>query len=378
MDIILEYQYVLNEKRMRFPVKVWEDKCNAISVTKYLIEDVLKWNDEEIKSNLTVDVFHKYKLKGMLSRVYNNSVFDAINTAYPDKFIPTNFTLNIKKSWDDENECIDALRNYMDELNWTDEEIKRKLTRTMLLSSKVSIPFKKICDAKVINMLNILYPNKFKVWELRKVPKGYWTYDTAKEATIWLIEDILKWNDTDVKNKLNKNIFKKYGLYGMLLSIFNCSLYGVLENAYPGKFKNGDLRQYNPRIITEKRFTILPVDIEISEADKQYALDTYNKILDEEISKMPLYFWDGIEGLKRSRVITRYLIEDILKWDNIKIENRIRISLFEDYHLNGMLSKLFNGSPYAALENAYPGKFDTTKMLKRKYRGKRCHKYLER
>ena len=65
--------------------------------------------------------------------------------------------------------------------------------------------------------------------------------ETAREATIWLIEEKLKWSDDDIKEKLSANIFEKNSLGGMLAILFNDNSYFAIENAYPGKFKPWEL-----------------------------------------------------------------------------------------------------------------------------------------
>ena len=56
------------------------------------------------------------------------------------------------------------------------------------------------------------YPGKFKPWELPSVHKKIWNLETAREATIWLIEEKLKWDDDDIKEKLSANTFIKNSL----------------------------------------------------------------------------------------------------------------------------------------------------------------------
>ena len=56
-----------------------------------------------------------------------------------------------------------------------------------------------------------------------------WNLKTAKEATIWLIEEKLKWSDEDVKQKLSLNTFKQYSLTGMLNYLFNIDPHQPVE-----------------------------------------------------------------------------------------------------------------------------------------------------
>lgn len=66
-----------------FKVPKW-DKEKAITAVKWLIEDKLKWNHEQIYNNLSASVFYKYDLGGLLSKFCNNSPLKAISLAYPE------------------------------------------------------------------------------------------------------------------------------------------------------------------------------------------------------------------------------------------------------------------------------------------------------
>lgn len=85
----------------------------------------------------------------------------------------------------------------------------------------------------------------------KQFPKGVWNcnekYDNAKEVTKTLIEKVLKWSDDEIKRKLSANIFRKYLLTGMLGYLFNNSPYLAIENAYSGKFKKSDLKNYSKK-----------------------------------------------------------------------------------------------------------------------------------
>lgn len=69
------------------PKKHW-NKENALVATKWLIEDKLKWNEEDIRKNLSVKTFKDNDLGGMLACSFSNSPYDAINNVYPNKFKP--------------------------------------------------------------------------------------------------------------------------------------------------------------------------------------------------------------------------------------------------------------------------------------------------
>ena len=122
-------------------------------------------------------------------------------------------------------------------LKWTYEDIKNKLTLNTFKKYSVLGMMVKVFNSSPYLAIENAYPGKFKQWELPYVPHSFWNMETAKEATIWLIEEKLKWSDEDIRKKLSQNIFKINSLDGMLTNLFNGSPYLAIENAYPGKFK---------------------------------------------------------------------------------------------------------------------------------------------
>ena len=196
-------------------------------------------------------------------------------------------------------------------LKWSDTDIKEKLSANTFRKYSLTGMFIILFNASPYLAIDNAYPGKFKQWDLPSVSKKFWNMETAREATIWLIEEKLKWSDDDIKEKISSNIFEKNSLGGMLAILFNDNSYFAIENAYPGKFKPW------------------------------------------ELSGTPKYFWN----LKTAIDATRWLIEEKLKWSDDDIKNKLSKNTFRKNSLGGMLAVLFNDSPYRAIENAYPGKF---------------------
>lgn len=145
------YKLVLEGKVLKkFPNGFWQQSeamDNAVVIIKYLIEDYLKLSDEELKEQLSANLFIDNGLRGML-KALNDSPYDAINLSYP---------------------------------------------------------------------------NKFKAWEFKVVPQGFW--DDEKniiKATKWLIEDKLKLSNDELYT-INTKAFKTNGLGGLLSKFFNGS-----------------------------------------------------------------------------------------------------------------------------------------------------------
>ena len=80
----------------RFPMGTWiyfdaVDYNAAAIVTKAMIEDVLKWSEEDVVKKLSQKIFYDNGLRGMLARVFDGSPYAAINNAYPGKYVKSDF-----------------------------------------------------------------------------------------------------------------------------------------------------------------------------------------------------------------------------------------------------------------------------------------------
>lgn len=120
------YQEILDGKRNRFPRNTWNlDENNEMAkrLTRYLVTNILNWNEEEIKENWNNAVIANYRLRDVLKRKYDNSPYAMINDLYPNRFKEWEFTKAPNKFWTKEK-ALQALK-------WTIEE-KEKLNRVFL------------------------------------------------------------------------------------------------------------------------------------------------------------------------------------------------------------------------------------------------------
>ena len=312
-DISKYYLEEVLAKGKQFPKGVWncnEKYDNAKEVTKTLIEKVLKWSDDEIKRKLSANIFIQNSLYGMLVILFNGSPYLAIENAYPGKFKPWELPCVSNSFWNLKTAKEATIWLIEEKLKWNDDDIKEKLSANTFIKNSLTSIISLFNGSPYLAIENA-YPGKFKPWELPSVPKKNWNVKTAREATIWLIEEKLKWSDEDVRRNLSKNTFKENSLRGMLDVLFNGSPYFAIENAYPGKFKAW------------------------------------------EFAKVPKNFWN----LKTASEATIWLIEEKLRWSDEDVRRNLSQNTFKEKSLRGMLDVLFNGSPYLAIDNAYPGKF---------------------
>ena len=91
---------------------------------------------------------------------------------------------------------------------------------------------------------------------------------------------------------------------------------------------------------------------------KMDAIKVYELVLEGKIiKKFPDGFWQQPEALNNAKIITKYLIEKILKWTEYDIKSKLIQKTFNNNKLSGMLQTCFNGSVFKAIDNAYKGRF---------------------
>lgn len=114
MDTPVEiYKKILKGDLSRFPNRFWKDpgaEQNAKEITIYFIENLLGWNDDDIKENLCEAIFRKNKLSGMLEYTFDRSPFKAIDNAYPNRFKEWQFKAVPKRLWEDKTKREEAIR----------------------------------------------------------------------------------------------------------------------------------------------------------------------------------------------------------------------------------------------------------------------------
>lgn len=246
--IVEIYKEILRGDKKQFPSGTWvrpDSLENAKKCIKYLIENKLKFTDEEIKNKICSTFFREYKLAGMLYTCFNNSPYNAINIIYPNRFKPWEFVLVTRNYWKSEENCIAAIKWLVEEkLHLSDEELKNKLSFDLFVDNNLKGMLTCCFNNSPFAAINLAYPNKFKPWEFSICPKRYWTKETSIEAIKWLVEEKLNLSDDELKENLSNRLFIDNGLGGMINIVYNYSPFAAINSAYPNKFKKEDFKIY--------------------------------------------------------------------------------------------------------------------------------------
>lgn len=309
-DIIETYKLILDGTLSKFPLYTWsgvDAKHKGAKCIQYLFDEYLHFTEEDIINNISVSFFSKYKLSGMLTQAYKNNIYEAISSAYPNKFKQWQFIV-ASGYW--------TIDNARESIKWLIEE-KLKLSSNEEIISLTLKDFKKyglITPLKLFYKSNPIhafvdiYPEKFKIWNAKDTPNGYWTKENAISAIHYLVEDKLHLSDDDIKQKWNNKLLIENKLGYMMKHIFNNNTYAAIDAAYPGKFKYW------------------------------------------EISRVPSTYWND----NTIKDAVKWLIEENLKFTSLE-EAKEKI-LKKDFYNNGLsyiIRHLFKGDVNAILNFTY-------------------------
>ena len=391
------YKEVLAGKRKRFPDGFFKGVAgleNAGEITGYLIESILKIPSDKIPQKVSQRTFKDNKLEGMLLNVFNGSPYLAIKNAYPREFKEWEFSQ--QGMWQGE----EGLKLAKEAAKWLIEEkekmpfheIPQKVSQRTFKDNGLEGMLTQAFNGSPYLAIENAYPGRFKKWEFtqQRMWQGEEGLKLAKEATKWLIEEKEKIPFHKIPQKVSQRTFRDNGLSGMLAVIFNSSPYRAVDNAYPGRFKKWEFTQQRmwqgeeglklaikatkwmikekkripfhkiPQKVTAKMFednNLSGMLVTIFNNSPYRAVDNAYPGKFKEWDFTQQGMWQGEEGLKLAIKATKWMIEEIEKIPLREIPQKVSKRTFKDNGLSGMLSHVFNDSPYRAVDNAYPGEF---------------------
>lgn len=124
--------------------------------------------------------------------------------------------------------------------HWSDDEILKKFNVAFMKENRIAGVFNMYYHGCCYELLNTVYPNKYRPWEMSIAPTNYWNEQTIAEATRWLIEDKLKWTKEEMISNITKDYFIDNCLGGMITDkkYVNGSVYRCLVYAYGEDYVN--------------------------------------------------------------------------------------------------------------------------------------------
>lgn len=243
--IVEIYEEILSGKRRFFPKGTWKEDTQREIIkllTRHLVDDILKWNEKEIKDNWNLELIKKWKLGGACSICFKDSPYQMLDAAFPNRFEPWEFKSTPKNYWTKEK-ALEVLYYWIEEKEQLSrEELLNTFDHRWLKERYLDSPLQIHWNSSPYQILNEAYPNQFQPWELKKGANNCWK---SKEESLKIFRDIvqnLNLSTEDMKEQYSLHWVIQQGLRTPLNKFFRDSPYEMLNAAFPGQFKPWDLR----------------------------------------------------------------------------------------------------------------------------------------
>lgn len=233
------YNLVATGELKKFPNN-YLDKENIKEIVRYMILGVYGYSREDVLQKIDHKFFQDIYLGGA-RKFFETKDYLLISYCFPEwdikpweynKSVSNNFWLDKENQkafviWIAEKEGFELI----------DKDSFKKITAQVINKYGGSKAMKHA--GGTYNLLNSVYPNRYKEWEITKVAS--WNKEKAISAIKWLIEERLKLNKEDVCNLKVKD-FEDNDLDGMLQKYCHHSIMYALNLAYPGVYKRTGIR----------------------------------------------------------------------------------------------------------------------------------------
>lgn len=211
-------------------------------------------------------------------------------------------------------ECLEYL--LFTKLGWSYEDVPKKFSKRVLINHKLAGMLSRCFHNSPLECILTFMGDRYKPWEYNVAPRHYWTRETGLMATQYMIES-LNWNDEDIKEHLCLNTFKNFGLLSMLMKIYNASPYKAIDDLFPNKFKEWELRNVPLNFWNEdrcKEAILWVIDNKLGDNYKTMSFEEIRKIFidnglgyilkqyfNSSIKKM--FFYVGIDISKNKKTV---------------------------------------------------------------------------
>lgn len=123
----------------------------------------------------------------------------------------------------------------IDKFKWNRKDFCHKFCLKIIKEYKLNTGFLKVYNRNIYPLVTDAFPEwNIKAWEMEssRVPAGFWTEETAIQATKWLIEERLKWDMDRISKHISNSAFFDNNLGGLIRTL-NTNAASLVEISYP-------------------------------------------------------------------------------------------------------------------------------------------------
>ncbi|WP_040210783.1 DUF4046 domain-containing protein [Clostridium polynesiense] len=172
-------------EKCRTPQGYWNSRQNRIDAIRWLIEEKLNWNINDVKKRFYREIMVEYGL-GTITNYYTNG-YDIINEIFPNIIKPWELELCpvSDKFWDNRENRNEAIRwLIIDKFDFSHEDVINKLKFKHFCENHLSTLICNYHNKSIVAAVLEAFKEEFMPWEFSY---HRWSESDAISATIWLI-----------------------------------------------------------------------------------------------------------------------------------------------------------------------------------------------
>lgn len=262
MEIEQIYRDILAGERSRFPTGSFSKNYRVPlgRAVRYLIEEVLQWDEEQILDKFGFSILRRHHLSGIYSSL-EISVFEALDAAYPDRFKPWQLARKNKHIWSDPKTRIAAIRWLVEErLELSIDPISlSQVKRSDFLKNRLGGLLVSYGGAVHVT-LSHAYPEVFGgPMKLGKNARPNFSLSISPDAPMDVLirkclEDELGLTEENICSKINPDMIEESSISIIFETSFSSNLVDLLDAVYPGKFRQQDIEYFKRRKMSKRTF----------------------------------------------------------------------------------------------------------------------------
>ncbi|WP_252188793.1 hypothetical protein [Bacillus mycoides] len=205
-------------------------------ITRHLVNDILKWNEKEIKEKWNLELIKKWKLGGACSSNFKDSPYQMLDAAFPNRFEPWELKKGAHNCWKSKEEALKVFRDIVQNLNLSTEDIKEQYSLRWVVQQGLRTSVQKFFGDSPYEMLNAAFPGQFDPWDLKVAPNKTWM---NKEEAITVIRNEIEKSGISISELCGIGV-RKWMIEKKMITPFNKfwneSPTKMLAELYPEKF----------------------------------------------------------------------------------------------------------------------------------------------
>lgn len=214
----------------------WKTQEKREEALRWLFEQKLNWDIEDIKEKLTQKTFKENGFMGCF-KFYNESPYEVVNAIYPNQIQPWELNKVASAYWKENNNKIKAIKWLIEvKMNWDIENVKKNLSRKVFLENGLG-GLLVMHNNSPYELFNLAYPHILHPWELQQVGPSFWGNDGNKRKALkWLFEEKLGWSVDKINHTPPKEIRRailENHLSGLASNHFQDGAYAIVKFLYP-------------------------------------------------------------------------------------------------------------------------------------------------